>query len=52
MFLVCQWKRMFAWKTTDDNTMPEFDIKGDKLVAFAKFVFEYRDEAFYELNMH
>jgi len=43
-----QMKRMIARKTTD-NTMPDFDSEGDKLVAFAKFVSKY-DEAFYELN--
>lgn len=43
-----QMKRMIARKTTD-NTMPDFDSEGDKLVAFAKFVSKYA-EAFYELN--
>jgi len=32
-----------------ENTMPDFDSKGDKLLAFAKFVSKY-DESFYELN--
>ena len=32
-----QMKRMIALKTTD-NTMPDFDSEGDKLVTFAKFV--------------
>ena len=41
-------KRMIARKTTD-NTMPDFDSEGDKLVTFAKFVSKYA-EAFYELN--
>ena len=39
---------MIARKTTD-NKMPDFDSKGDKLLAFAKFVSKY-DESFYELN--
>ena len=43
-----QVKRMIARKTTD-NTMPNFDSKGDELIAFAKFVSKY-DESFYELN--
>jgi len=43
-----QVKRMIARKTTD-NTMPDFDSKGDELLAFAKFVSKY-DESFYELN--
>jgi len=42
-----QMKRMIARKTTD-NTMPDVDSKGDKLLAFAKFVSKY--ESFYELN--
>jgi len=43
-----QMKRMIARKSTD-NTMPDFDSKGDKLLAFAKFVSKY-NESFYELN--
>jgi len=43
-----QVKRMITRKTTD-NTMPNFDSKGDELLAFAKFVSKY-DESFYELN--
>jgi len=43
-----QMKRMIARKTTD-NTMPDFDNKGDKLLAFAKFVSKY-DEAFSNPN--
>jgi len=43
-----QVKRMIARKTTD-NTMPDFDSKGDELLAFAKFVSKY-GESFYELN--
>lgn len=43
-----QMKRMIARKTTD-NTLPDFDSEGDKLVVFAKFVSKYA-EAFYELN--
>ena len=42
-----QIKHMIARKI--DNTMPDFDSKGDKLLAFAKFVSKY-DESFYELN--
>ena len=43
-----QMKRMIARKTSN-NTMPDFDSEGDKLVAFANFVSKY-NEAFYELN--
>ena len=43
-----QMKRMITRKTTD-NTMPNFDSRGDELIAFAKFVSKY-DESFYELN--
>ena len=39
---------MIARKTIN-NTMPDFDSEGDKLVMFAYFVSKY-NEGFYEVN--
>ena len=43
-----QMKRMIGLETAE-NSMPDCESEGNKLIAFAKFVSKY-DEAFYVVN--